>query len=254
MWIKVLYLMRLNRIIGPLLKILSRMAQDIFNFMALLGLILITFSCIGMILFHIPQFMTFEASLVTLFSWMLGDFSFEDMQTEGIFGYLFLAIYLLINMIVLLNLIIAILSSTYSQLETHGIGLYLKSLIDIQDSWDYHARYNLFTFRIPPFTLLTFCLSLFHKGVLHKCTRTVEAILYLPAFLLSLAMFMSLSVLSIPIAWFNVLRHQALRKKTGWFFLYLFLFPLYALILLCLDFVLISVKLWSTPQVATQLS
>lgn len=54
MWLKVLYLVRLNRMIGPLLKILSRMAQDIFNFTVLMSLILLLFSFVGMILFRIP--------------------------------------------------------------------------------------------------------------------------------------------------------------------------------------------------------
>ena len=56
MWIKVLYLLRLNRVIGPLLKILARMAHDIFIFMVLSAFILVTFSWTGMILFRIPEF------------------------------------------------------------------------------------------------------------------------------------------------------------------------------------------------------
>ena len=222
--------------------------------MALLALILLTFSCIGMILFSIPEFMTFEGSLITLFSWMLGDFSFDTMQTEGVLGYLFLAIYLLINMIVLLNLIIAILSSTYSQLETHGIGLYLKSLIDIQDCWDYHPRYNVFTFRIPPFTLLTFCFSICIKRASTDCIRVIEMVLYIPAFLLGLTFFIILDFLSLPFACFNTLRHLAAKKKAGWIVLYLFFFPIYGLSLLCLDLVLISVKLWSPPPLKTRFS
>ena len=111
-----------------------------------------------MIVFDVPEFSSFQASLITLFTWMLGDFSFETMESEGVLGTLFLAVYLLINLVILLNLIVAILSSTYSQLESQGIGLYLRSLIDIQVLWDFHPRFNAFTFCTPPFTLLSFCL------------------------------------------------------------------------------------------------
>ena len=38
------------------------------------------------------------------------------MQPEGVKGIFFLAIYLLINLILLLNFVIAIISSTYSRL------------------------------------------------------------------------------------------------------------------------------------------
>ena len=251
LWVKVLYLLRLNRVIGPLLKILGRMAHDIFNFLALLALILLTFSCVGMILFPLPEFSTLEDSLVTLFSWMLGDFSFETMQSEGLLGYLFLALYLLICMLVLLNLIIAILSSTYVQLETHGIGLYLRSVIDIHESWAFHPRFNLFTFRVPFFNLLSFLFSFCVPRLSLQSTRRLELFLYIPAFLLALLFFLSLDILSVPFAWLNTLRHHASRKRAGWFVLFLFFFPLYALALLCLDCVLISLKLWSTLPIST---
>ena len=46
-------------------------------------------------------------------------------------GKLYLTAYLLINMVLLLNLLIAILSNTYSLLSEKGLGLYLAHLIDI---------------------------------------------------------------------------------------------------------------------------
>ena len=101
------------------------MSRDIFNFLSLACLVLLLFSCVGMILFTIPGFASFEDSLITLYSWMLGDFSFDDVESEGFKGSLFLAFYLLISLVLLLNLLIAVLSSTFSQLESHGVGLYL---------------------------------------------------------------------------------------------------------------------------------
>lgn len=41
----------MNQIVGPLLKILSKMGRDIANFMIILCLTLFTFACVGMILF-----------------------------------------------------------------------------------------------------------------------------------------------------------------------------------------------------------
>ena len=124
-WLRVLYLLRLNRILGPLLKIIFHMTKDILKFVFLLILIILTFACIGNIEFNVPEFYTFHQSIITLYSWMLGEFSFDVMEPEGAMGIVFIAIYLLLNLILLLNFVIAIISSTYSRLEAYGVGLYL---------------------------------------------------------------------------------------------------------------------------------
>ena len=115
-WLRVLYLLRLNRILGPLLKIIFHMTKDMVKFVLLLVLIILTFACIGNIEFEIGEFYTFHQSIITLYSWMLGEFSFETVEPEGPKGVIFLALYLLINLILLLNFVIAIISSTYSRL------------------------------------------------------------------------------------------------------------------------------------------
>ena len=43
----------------------------------------------------------------------------------------------MVSMIILLNLLIAVLSSTYAKFEQNSIGLYLESVIDILPAWEY---------------------------------------------------------------------------------------------------------------------
>ncbi len=86
-WLKALYFFRMNRIVGPLLKIVGRMGKDIANFVIIIILTTFTFSCIGMILFDtLPEFASFHRSLFTLFSWMLGSFTFDTMSSFGLLG------------------------------------------------------------------------------------------------------------------------------------------------------------------------
>lgn len=77
-WLKLINFFHATRTVGPLLKIITRMSRDIFNFLSLGLLVLLLFSCVGMILFSLPNFVTFDASLKTLYGWMLGDFTFDD--------------------------------------------------------------------------------------------------------------------------------------------------------------------------------
>lgn len=61
---------------------------------------------------------------------MLGEFVFDTMSQEGWIGEVFLALYLLICMVLMVNLLIALLSTTYSTLASQGVGLYLQNIIE----------------------------------------------------------------------------------------------------------------------------
>lgn len=81
MWLKVINYLHVTRTVGPLLVIIRRMSKDIFNFLSLACLVLLLFSCIGMVMFAVPNFSSFGNSIITLYSWMLGDFHFDDMAS-----------------------------------------------------------------------------------------------------------------------------------------------------------------------------
>ena len=79
---KVLYQLRLNSLFGPLLTIFTHMGKIILQYSLLLLLLTFTFGFTGRVLFSVPQFSSLYESQVTLFSWMLGQFHFEDMSKE----------------------------------------------------------------------------------------------------------------------------------------------------------------------------
>ena len=111
-------MLQVNRILGPLIKTLNRMSRDICTFLALASLVILLFSCMAMALLNeLPEFSSFPLAVLTLYSWMLGDFSFDIVEPAGVFGYFFLSFYLLLALVVLLNLLIAILSSTFAHIE-----------------------------------------------------------------------------------------------------------------------------------------
>ena len=139
---------------------------------------------------------------------MLGRFSFEAMSEEGWKGELFLALYLLVSMVLILNLLIALLSIKYDELASHASGLYLQNIIDEQPRWAYHSRFNLFTFRVPILNVITF-LSL---PCLRKCSvgkrECIEKLQYLPAYLICLATVVTVDLVCIPLAWFKLVKRS----------------------------------------------
>ena len=62
----------------------------------------------------------------------------EDLQTIQTIGRYFMIIFLLINTVLMLNFVIAILSSTYKNYESIQVGLYYNVLIELfaKLSWD----------------------------------------------------------------------------------------------------------------------
>lgn len=65
-------------------------------------------------------------------------------------------IFLSVNMVLLLNLIIAILSSTYSFFEDKKIGLYYEVLVSKFSVMEFDERYGAAACAQPPLNLMIF--------------------------------------------------------------------------------------------------
>lgn len=69
-------------------------------------------------------------------------------------GYLFITVYLLVSAILLLNFLIAILSTTYSFILEKKDGLYVQEVIFHMQKYEFHPRYSSIVSIAPPFNLL----------------------------------------------------------------------------------------------------
>ncbi len=114
LWMRVVLQLRASIYIGPLFKVIRRMVYDILIFLVLFGLILLSFMCIGNLLFlEQAPFRSLYESFETLFSAALGNFDY-DLVPEDVIYDIFLTIFIVTMLILLLNLLIAILTNTYS--------------------------------------------------------------------------------------------------------------------------------------------
>ena len=117
-----------------MIKIIVKMTKDIMIFMVLWTINLVFFICVGMLLFaEIETFRSFWDTFIKLFDSALGNFDFElwdDTHIGRHTGQIYLIIFLLLNYILLMNLIIAILSTTYALFETKGLAMYYNGIIN----------------------------------------------------------------------------------------------------------------------------
>lgn len=80
----------------------------------------------------------------------------------------------------LLNLLIAILSATYSYFEGRGRGLYLQEILKIWEDVQYGGNRGFYVIRTFPFHLITVPFIPFfaccNKKMRSKCDRTLQGV------------------------------------------------------------------------------
>lgn len=106
--------------IGPLIKIVGKMQKDFFNYTLLFILLTIMFSIVGNInfLYELREFDSFTNSILTVIDASVGNFDtkiFDSITDENLrlIGQVYIICVVVCFNILLMNLIIAVLASTY---------------------------------------------------------------------------------------------------------------------------------------------
>lgn len=128
-WIKLLLRLKVTEKFGPLFKVIEMMIIDLGIFLVLWVFILIMFSSSACMIFaQIDQFSDFFNVLFMYLEYSLGSWNTKiycnhdfdgdiDLNYLCNIGKLYTTVFLLANMVLLLNLVIAILSSTFKYYE-----------------------------------------------------------------------------------------------------------------------------------------
>jgi hypothetical protein len=124
LWVRMLDYLSFSATLGPAVRVLGLMVRDLVTFSILFSFILFGFGSA----FHEwfgdqAAFATLEESILTLFEFSLGEFRYQEMRDSDypFFGPLILTVFLFTGTIMLLNLLIAILSSTYERIQTQSL-------------------------------------------------------------------------------------------------------------------------------------
>lgn len=163
LWCRILYMFRLTKFLGPLLKMVYNMMGDIIIFMVLFTIILIIYASIGNLLFYTEYgYYTFLDSMVSLFGSSLGQFDLNslDHSNKGkLTGELYLLSFVILCNILILNLLIAILSSTYALLEEKKLVLYINEILKLRSSLEYDRKATGLVSTFPPWNFFPLILS-----------------------------------------------------------------------------------------------
>lgn len=145
---------------------------------------------------------------------------------ESAFGIYYHCLFLTLNMILLLNFVIAILSSTFASYEDKGLGLYYEAVIKKFANLKYDDQYGYIACGAPPSNIIVFVMfwvqvSFFNGSspeLRKKFNEVVCIMIYLPYGLIMTMIFTFLGIIITPIAYiYQILRIiGSLMFVTSW--------------------------------------
>ncbi|CAF0929169.1 unnamed protein product [Adineta ricciae] len=134
-WLKIFKYLNLNQTMLLLNKTISTCLNELIAFTCIFVIIFLTYAQFGWLFFgrYLTEWRSFSRSIFTLFRMIIGDFDFYAMlNIDEYLGPFFLFSYIYFVYFVLLNMFLAIINQTYSQivsdttLQTYQIQGFLK--------------------------------------------------------------------------------------------------------------------------------
>ncbi|CAF4480352.1 unnamed protein product [Rotaria socialis] len=120
-WIKIFKYVSFNKTMTQLSTTLSRCAKDVMGFSVMFMIVFLAYAQLGYLLFGtmVDDYKTFSISIFTLFRIILGDFDFNAILTaHRVLGPIFFLTYVFFVFFVLLNMFLAIINDTYSEVKS----------------------------------------------------------------------------------------------------------------------------------------
>lgn len=131
---------------------------------------------------------------------------YEKSKYGLLFGSLFHLIVIMLNLVLLINLVIAILFETFERFDAQKLGLYYDGVIEVIPAYKYKKCYGALIAACPPFNLLVlpflpFFIMTKQKSKVRRVNNLLVKIIFFP-FSLIYATFFSLgNFLMIPFAY-----------------------------------------------------
>eukprot|EP00094_Tigriopus_californicus_P009732 TCALIF_09381-PA protein Name:"Similar to PKD2 Polycystin-2 (Bos taurus)" AED:0.09 eAED:0.09 QI:23/1/1/1/0.9/0.90/11/108/699 len=124
-WIKLFKYISFNKTMTQLSSTLSRCAKDVAGFGVMFFIVFFAFAQLGYLLFgtQVKDFSSFSDAIFTLLRTILGDFDFAAIeQANRVLGPIFFLSYVFFVFFVLLNMFLAIINDTYSEVKAEIAG------------------------------------------------------------------------------------------------------------------------------------
>ena len=119
-WVKLFKYISFNKTMTQLASTLARCAGDVAGFAVMFFIVFFAFAQLGYMIFgsQVPDYSSFSDAIFTLLRTILGDFDFYALEKANrILGPIFFLSYVFFVFFVLLNMFLAIINDTYSEVK-----------------------------------------------------------------------------------------------------------------------------------------
>jgi hypothetical protein len=137
-----------------------KMTLELGKFLVFWFVMIVIFSCVAMLVFsHSKTFHDLQTSFVFFLQAALGSYDFsifkvtpndtgdqeamENAKRISEWGVIYMVVYLFVNMILMLNMIIAILAEVFSKFTDQKVGLYQSILLEMMPSMEFDSKYGV---------------------------------------------------------------------------------------------------------------
>ena len=210
LWVRLFATASNTYIAGPTLRIIGEMFKQLSNFLVVEMCVTLAFSTLAQIWFgRLMVFRTISSSLETMTYAGLGYYDtawFDDMGERRVYGIYFLMGYLVVNVLLLMNYVVAIMTDRYAALQESRLGLFYDGLISSMAEYKYDSHYGFLIANFLPFNVFNLLLApLFivmgRDQSLKKLNRWLMVIGYSPLAIIVTSVFFALNVLLLPFAY-----------------------------------------------------
>ena len=213
-WIKAVLQLQYLQATGNQFQMIVQFLPDLWSFMVLFIVSMLTFAVIGILLFRTNPFFasTFDAFMILTSDPLLQiDFYlFEGTVFGKYVGYIYFWLYLCVNFFLVRNVIVAQLSTTYKRVIKAGSGtLYLLNTLKVREVSEADGKYSAVISAPFPLSILNIPLgSIVLAAKSPEFNLFVLHIYYFPVMLVLLALFTAYQAVILPFAYLKIAGHK----------------------------------------------
>jgi len=215
-WVKVFHSFRLIPFIGPLQAILKVMLAPIMSYLLFFATEILIFAAIAHLLFQeLTQYKFYYDSVMTLFPAAIGSFDFSDIDESNIGsegGKTFLAIFLLVNNLIVIANFIALLVVIYRSQEKYSTIFFSYTTLSLRPvSFANEKNSCLISAPVPlnglHFLHMPVLMSLDDENAILMNTIILH-IIYVPIVVIQVILFVIWCLVLSPVAYVKIFMHK----------------------------------------------
>ena len=176
-FLRILASLMVTSTLGPIISTIAYMFKDMLTFFAIWAIVLTAYVCAGALTYpNTPRILNMEEGFIfwiesSLGNWDVGIFDHlidEGKPTQRLIGVWFLLTFVLINLLILVNVVIAMMADTYALMTSVRKGVYNFNIIQTASAYKIDKYYGGLVICMPPFCAITFLLLPFYIGIKDK--------------------------------------------------------------------------------------